>query len=490
MRRAYFGALAAAVAIVLLAGCGSSSSPAANPVTTELSYFPANSPFVLSVQTDPQSAAVKGGQALAARFPLATFGETALMSKLDQLGLDYQSDIRPLFGNPVMVGANGATLTGTQSNNYLIVWVTKDSAKLADLMKKVYPSAQSTSHDGAKVYSNGGPAAAVDDATLVFGPSTAAVDQALDRHAQSSGFTQSNYSSLVSGLPQDSLIQTFGDLTTVLHQPTAAKARRVPWVAAFRGYGASVSAASTGLTFSYHLDTNHPDTTGASLTSAEVPFATGTATPALAGLLPVVAGIQNPSHIVQWVESVERVTSPVAYAKFQAREAAVRKKTGADVNTLIGLLTGNLIVASDLRTTMARAQVTDANTASSTLAKLVTAPKLVFSHATSVSKLGGGFYGINQPSGTVTLGVVGNQIVVGKATPARLRAFAASPTAPATGAQGSVAFRVGLATILRVAIKQSPPQVARSILNQLGDITGWVSATTSGINGSATIAVR
>jgi hypothetical protein len=485
MRRTFFGALIAVVVTVALAACGSSSSPAANPVTTELSYFPSNSPFILSVQTDPQSAAVKGGQGLAARFPLARFGETALMSKLDQLGLDYQTDIRPLFGNPVMIGANGATLTGTQSNNYLIVWVTKDSSKLADLIKKAFPTAQSTSHAGAKVYSNGGPAAAVADATLVFGPSTAAVDQALDRHAQNAGFTQSNYSRLVSGLPQSSLIQTFGDLTTVLNQPTAAKARRVPWVAAFRGYGASVSAASTGLTFSYHLDT-----TGASLTAAEVPFASGTATPALAGLLPVVTGIQNPSHIVQWVESVQRVTSPVAYAKFQARAAAVRKKTGADVNTLIGLLTGNLIVSSNLRTTMARAQVTDGSKASSTLAKLVTAPKLVFSHATSVSKLGAGFYGIHQPSGTVTLGVVGNQIVVGKATPARLRAFAASPTTPAAGAQGSMAFRVGLATILRVAIKQAPPQVAQSILRQLGDITGWVSATTRGINGSATIAVR
>ena len=69
-------------------------------------------------------------------------------------------------------------------------------------MKKVCPSAQSTSHDGAKVYSNGGPAAAVDDATLVFGPSTAAVDQALDRHAQSAGFTQSNYSRASPGCPR------------------------------------------------------------------------------------------------------------------------------------------------------------------------------------------------------------------------------------------------------------------------------------------------
>jgi hypothetical protein len=485
MRRAFFGALMAIAAAALLAACGSSSSPAANPVTTELSYFPSGSPFILSVQTDPNSAAVKGGQQLLARFPLASFGETALMSKIDQLGLDYQSDIKPLFGNPLMIGTGGTTLTASQTNNYLVVWVTKDSSKLAALVKKAFPSAQSTSHDGAKVYASAGAAAAVDDATLVFGPSTAAVDQALDRHAQSSGFTQSNYSKLISGLPQNSLIQTFGDLTTILNQPSAARARRVPWVAAFRGYGASVSAASTGLTFSYHLDT-----TGATLTAAEVPFASGTATPALAGLLPVVAGIQNPAHIVQWAESVERVTSPVAYTKFLAREAAVRRKTGADVNTLIGLLTGNLIVSSDTRTTMARAEVTNASAASDTLAKLVTAPRLVFSHATSVSKLGHGFYAINQPGGRVTLGVVGNQLVVGKTAPARLRAFAAAPTNPATGAQGSVAFRVGLATLLRLTVKQAPPQVAQSILRQLGDVTGWVSATTSGINGSATIAVR
>ncbi len=485
MRRTALLAVIVIGAIFALAGCGSSSSPAASPLTTELSYYPSNAPFIISLETDPNSSAVKGAQALVARFPLANFGETALMSKIDQLGLDYQGEIKPLFGNPVMLGANSASLAGNTNQDYLIVWVTKDASKLSALVKKLFPGASSGSHDGATLYTRGSAAVAVDGATLLFGPSTAAVTQALDRHAQNSGFTQSDYTRLFSGLPQSGLVQIFGNLTSVLSQPTAAKARQVPWVAAFRGYSASISASSAGLTFSYRLDT-----TGAQLTAAEVPLASGTAPPNLAGVLPIVAGIQNPAHIVQFVEGAERATSPLSYTRFLTREAAVHRKTGVDLNSLIGQLTGDLIISSDTHTTMARAQVTDPSTAASDLSKLVTAPRLVFSKATSVSKLGGGFYGIHESGSTVVIGVVGNELVVGKATPARLRAFAAAPGAPLAGAQGSMAFRIGLIELLHLALKTAPPQAAQTVLRSLGDITGWVAASTSGITGSATLAVR
>jgi len=46
--------LAAGLAI---SGCGS-SSPASSPLTTALSYFPKDSPFVMSVATNPRSSAV------------------------------------------------------------------------------------------------------------------------------------------------------------------------------------------------------------------------------------------------------------------------------------------------------------------------------------------------------------------------------------------------------------------------------------------------
>jgi hypothetical protein len=101
---------------LVAAGCGSSSAGTSNPVNAELSYFPTDSPFVISVVTDPNSQAVKNAHALTARFPVAAYGESALMAKVDQSGIDYQSDVRPLFGNPVMLGATSpgvSTASGT-----------------------------------------------------------------------------------------------------------------------------------------------------------------------------------------------------------------------------------------------------------------------------------------------------------------------------------------------------------------------------------------
>ena len=60
-----------------------------------------------------------------------------------------------------MIGATGATLSGSQSQNYLIVWVTKSADKLNALVKKAFPSASTSSHDGATIYSNGAQAVAV-----------------------------------------------------------------------------------------------------------------------------------------------------------------------------------------------------------------------------------------------------------------------------------------------------------------------------------------
>jgi len=153
MRRVVVLLVFAALAV---AGCGSSSSSgSASPLTTELSYFPPNSVFVMSVGTDPNSAAVKQMHGLIAHFPVASFGQSSLMAKLDQLGIDYQSDIRPLFGNPIMFGLATATPTGNVEGSVLAAWVTKDAGKLTALVKKV-PGAHGTgSHDGATLYSLG-----------------------------------------------------------------------------------------------------------------------------------------------------------------------------------------------------------------------------------------------------------------------------------------------------------------------------------------------
>jgi hypothetical protein len=280
-------------------------------------------------------------------------------------------------------------------------------------------------------------------------------------------------------------MQAFGNLSTVLAQPSAAKARQVPWVAALRGYGASVSASSAGLSFRYHLDT-----TGRSLSASQLPLAEGSASPSVVGGAPISAGIHDPAQIFSFVQAAEQVTSPASYAKFLKRQAATRAKTGVDINSFVGLLTGDLVIASDTKKTIGRVGVSNPAQASQDLAKLATTPNSLFAGATSVRKLPGGMYAVKRGKKTITVGVVGNQLVAGTVGPAALRAYAATPAAPPPGAQGSLAYRVALTEVLRLTLKQAPPKVAQTILGSLGDITGWTSASPSGLDGSAAIAVK
>ncbi len=184
--------------------------------------------------------------------------------------------------------------------------------------------------------------------------------------------------------------------------------------------------------FDYRLDTS-----GKSLTEDQVPLATGTAPPNLVTSLPIGVGLNDPAHIFSFAEGVEQITNPAEWARFEKRQAQIKAKTGVDLTRLFKLATGSLIISSNTQATAGRAQVSDPSAAASTLSKLVTLPSAVLGKATTVTKLGGGFYEIKQPgSSPVTIGVVGNQLVAGKATPTQLKAFAASPHAPGSGREG------------------------------------------------------
>jgi len=475
------------VGAVLLAGCGSSSSGSSSPVNTELSYLPANSSFVATVETDPNGAAIKGANALISRFSFGGLAMAALKQKLQQQGINYDADLRPLFGNPVALAVTGS-VSGVSNTDALVVWVTKDANKLKSLITKTVPGSHSVgSHDGVTLYEGKGAGAyAVDGATLITGTSLPLVTAALDRHAHGGGISSSQYSNAMLGLPQDALVKTFGNLTGALSQASAANARKVPWVAALKAYSATVTTSSSGLGVDFHLDT-----TGGSLTPAQLPFAPGTTAPGFAGSLPITFSVNDPAQIASFVESAQQVTSPAGYADFLKRQAATRAKTGVDLNSLIQLLTGDLIIASNTKTAMGRVGVTNAATAARTLAKLASVPRGLDSSAKSVTKTGD-FYAITDAKGSVTrIGIVGNQLVVGTASAAELQRFASETPTPAAGANGSVAFRIGLASLLQLAMHgQSVPQAAQAILSSLGDITGWASSSTSGITGDATVAVK
>jgi hypothetical protein len=476
--------LVALASAALVVGCGSSKSASApqSPVTTALSYVPADSPFVLTAATTSNP----GGQALVKRLPTIALAETAAFAKLGQLGIDYNNDIRPLFGNPIVVGLILSPTQGAPSK-FVAAWVTKDASKLTALIQKLSPGLQKVgTRDGATVYQLGQLGLAVDGATILFGSTAQALTAALDHHAHGGGITADEYARAFAGLPTNGQLQTFGSLTEVLSRPSAAKAQQVPWVAALRGYAASISESAAGLSFRYRLDT-----TGRSLTSSQLPLAGGSTPPGFAGTQPIVAGVRDPSQIYQFAESAVQVTNPKEYQQFIKRQAAARAKTGVDLNSLLKLATGDLIVDSDTHTTIGRVQVSDPASAKTTIAKLAAQPAALSRKAPKITSLPGGFYTVRSGhSKPVTVGLVGDELVAGEATPAALRAFATAPATPASGAQGAVAFRVALADVIRLAAKKAPSGIGAKIIGMLGDLTGWSAAAPSGITGAATVTFK
>jgi hypothetical protein len=489
MRRRRLIALLVAACTVVVAGCGSSSS--SSPVASEMSYLSAGSPLVMSIATDPNGSAIHGVNALLGQFPFASLGIGALKQKLQQSGINYDGDVKPLFGNPVLISLStigvpsASTLTHPAGSDALIVWQTKDGGKLKSLLKHAAPGMQQTrTHDGATLYNDGTSGAfAIDGSTLVFGASAGSVNAALHRHENGGGMTEAEYKAATASLPSDALLSAFGDIGTFLNTQGLAGARQVPWVGAIHSYAEAITASSSGLKLTYHVDTS-----GGQLTGAQLPFAPGNTAPALAGNFPITFGIHDPAHIVQFAESAEQVASPVSYAAFQKRQAAARAKTGVDLNNLFSLLTGDLIIASDTHTTMGRVTVSDPTAAANVLDKLSTAR--VFNKK-PLKRVAGGWQYVTAHR-TLPVVLVGNQLVLGKAPVAQLKAFATAPTTPATGAQGTIAFRISLTELISLALRSSAStsQVARSVLSQVTDLTGSTSASTSGITGDATLGVR
>jgi Protein of unknown function (DUF3352) len=486
MRRLLFAVLAVAAAVAI-AGCGSSGSSAASSPTVEaLSYFPTSSPLVLTLATAPDAPSIKGAHELLHKLPSVTLAETALFARLSQLGFDYNKDIRPLFGNPVVLGFLGTTVNGAQTP-FVIAWVTNSASALDALIKKLGQGLQSAgSHDGAKLYVTSGAAVAVDGPTLLFSRSTQVLESALDRHAHKQGFSADQYAKSTTGISQSAVVQAFGDLSGVFSTAKTAKARRIPWVGAITGYGASISAGSAGLTVQYHVDTS-----GRSLSTAQLPIASGSTAPSVAGDLPIQAGVRDPAQIVNFAEAVAQVTSPVSYAQFLKDQTTLTQKTGFDLRALVAALTGNLNVESDTHTTVARAQVTNPSAVSGMLAKLANAPDGgALSKSSHLSSLGAGLYALKNSTQTLTLGVIGNQLVIGKATAGQLRAFASAPTTTATKATGAITFQIALANLLHITLKHAQSATVQQLYSLLGDITGSASATTSGLTGTATLGLK
>jgi hypothetical protein len=471
-----------------LAACGSVSSdaPSGSPLATELSYLPPGSPVVATITTDPNSAPVKNLGVLLSKFQVASLLTNSLKQQLQKQGVNYDTDIKPLLGNPVAVGTVETTTAAGNKLKGIAVWVTSDASKLNALVSnRSLGDRKVGSHDGATLYTSrdGSTVIAVDGATVVGADTQALVNAALDRHANGGGMTVSEYNQQLAGLPSGSLVRVSGNVKALLATPQAAKARLVPWVAAINSYGVAITPTSTALSLDWKVDT-----TGRQLTPAQLPIAAGSAAPALISGGSGSFGIRDPAQIVAFVESAIQAVDPTEYAQFVAALGALRGAYGIDVTGTLGQLTGDLITAGQGQVTLIRAGVTDGASVSQTLAALRSHIQ-AFSPKVHMRSVGGGFYAVTSPSVNLTVGVVGNQIVAGTVSPARLRAFASASTAPSAG-HGAIAFNASLSQALKLTGGLVKSAEAQLVLRELKQFSGRVAATPSALTGNMTVTVK
>ena len=354
------------VTVVLLAGCGASTpgSPA-DPLGSALSYVPLASPLTVEVQTGTHSEIAQALAVIDARFPIATLAQNAALAKLQTVGINYKADVRPLLGNPMVFSGTGGPVKNF-GRHFLLAWVTRSAQHLSALLRKLHGVSRTGTHDGATLYARSGSGAfAVDGATLLVARSPADLTAALDRHAHGGGLTAAQHSADVQGLDGQAAIQVFGDLQAVLNTPGAATAKRDPWVGALRTYGVTMSFARSGLTLAFRLGTDP-----GSVTTAELPLATGAASPGLVSGLPIQAGIHNPAHIINFLLDTIQAVSPHQYQRVLRDLATARRKTGIDLRALFSQLSGDMVVDSDTHTTLVRATVSDPTSVAAALTKL------------------------------------------------------------------------------------------------------------------------
>ncbi|MGH2877110.1 MAG: hypothetical protein ACRDLV_12740, partial [Solirubrobacteraceae bacterium] len=207
--------------------------------------------------------------------------------------------------------------------------------------------------------------------------------------------------------------------------------------------------------------------------------------PGLAGSMPIQASLRDPGQTINFILSAIQATNPAEYQKLIGDEAALKLATGIDVNSQIAALSGNLNLESDGHTALVRIQLANPSSFSTMLSKLAGASALT---GGGLRSLGGGFYSI-QAGKQVTVGVVGNQLVAGNATPAQLTAYAGT-TASASPGAGAVAFRIALPQLVALALHGAPGPAEQQVLRLLGDVTGSLQSSTGGLTGTASLGLR
>jgi len=479
--------LALLFSVIAASGCGGDKSTS-GPLDEALRYLPANAPFAVAVDTNLKGGQYRAAGRIADRFPFAGTAEDQLKNELERGGnVDFDRDIKPLLGNPFVVG--GVDPSRLQGNAYVGAIQAKDGDKLQDLIEKAGAD-QKGEKSGAKVYEDRtGSSYATDGDVLVVAGSRKLLDEALERHDGDDTLTQDRFDSALRGLPKEALVRSYFDLEALLRgTPGGRQATRVKWVGALRTLGLVAQVRDDSVELPFELKTD-PDGLG----EKDLPVATGDSAPEVVqrpGELGV--GLRDAGHLLDFSIDAARGSQGPAV---DVGKAQIENQLDIDVEDDISRqLDGDTsIVVTPAGKYGVRADLRDPRAFEKTLAKVAgTLPRLLEGLQGTSVKLskptrGNDFYTLSEADGTRTVfGVRRDVLVISNDAGSARRLAAAEPTAVA-GAKGSVVISADaekLADAILGRLSALGLLSSFGFTKHLGDLTGGVTTSTSGMKGT------
>ena len=484
-----------------LAGCGGGDSGSA--LDAGLSVLPKDTPFAVAIDTDLSGDQWGSLDKLVAKFPFSGQIKEGLKRQLEQSGdgVSFDDDVKPLLGNPLVVGAASADAISGDSSDVIVAIRVKDKDKLDELISKNFPP-KTGEASGATLYRRGDTSIAVKDDLIVLANDDAQLKSALERADGDNHLDESTFNDGLSGLPDDALVRIYTDVEALLKSdPSSADARRIKWVAALRQVGATITAKDDALDIDFRARTE------GDLSDADLPIAPGDeAPPVIKRAGEIGVGIRDLAHIVHFAENAGQSIDPSGFGDYERAKKTIDKQLGVSLDDdLIAQLTGNVSATLALDGGFGvRAELKDPQKFAKTLAKVADVLPSFAEGAgfgtvgLSKPKAGQKFYALAQPDGdAVIFGVTDGVLVVADDAKRAAAVANATPT-DVPGAKGSVTLSADAEQLVTRILSQFGPQLGLGDLGSLGvgmfarplgDLNGWMSASPDELRGKLTLGV-
>jgi Protein of unknown function (DUF3352) len=487
--------LAVLACAAALAGCGGDEK-SAGPLEEALAFFPADAPVVAAAETDPDR--YRDVDRILGRLPFGDRAKERVRELLVARGLDYEKDVKPLLGNPLVFGVPEARGGHTRAHEDVVVALqVKDGSRLEEIVEKYADDVGEK--EGARVYEDETDGAvAVKDDVVVLAKERADVEQALERAEGDNSLDRDTFEDALRELPDDALGRVYMNAETLSRQlPKLARARRGKWFDSLRTVGLTASTEGDAIEFELDVRTD-PE----SLTDADLPLAAGAAAPPVVerpGELNI--GLRDPSQIAEFSEALTRAAKPRRYADLQIAKRQIEASLGVDVDgDLVGQLSKNLSLSVSPGGGFGlRAEPADPRRLARTLAKVAPViPRLARRRGGGVVAVRrrGGLYAVARPDGeSLVFGVV-NDVFVAAKDARTARGLASASPRPVQGAEGALvvsadAEKVANAILPRLASRIGPAAALFGPLltSPLGELSGSARAGREGVRGSFRLTV-